>query len=142
MVKHRTKSVNLDQKIIRCIRKTILNPESTTQAGTTEQPATVDPDSVTSSEFCEALDFVIDNSWTRGQMSVAFSENVITGDYTALDHVEIGFDGPVEWISVYFPFDQSKTVDLGNNVFRLFFLPEFEGFRRRFFRERGRVCVR
>ena len=61
-------------------------------------------------------------------MIISLADNDISGSFTALDHVEIEFSAPVEWIDAYYPFDAEKTVNVGNNIWRLFFDDDFIGY--------------
>ena len=62
-------------------------------------------------------------------MILDIARTEITGSFTALDYLEIGFNMPITWKELFYPFDMSKTVDLGNNVYRLFFVNwDFAGY--------------
>lgn len=58
-------------------------------------------------------------------MSIKVS-NIVNSEYNALDYIEIGFSGPVTFQDYYFPVVEGEYI--GNNVWRLFFKDDFEGF--------------
>ena len=64
-------------------------------------------------------------------MEIHLDGGSISGSYTALDHVEIAFDKEVTFVNLYHPFAHNKAVHLGDNVWRLFFMDSFQGYRKK-----------